>query len=277
MKNRISARLERLGRYLWSKKTYKFVAKQLIDTDIKAAGNILNAMYGLKLVTPIETKPPKNKKILVIAPHPDDEMIGPGGMLIQASQAGSTVKVVYVTSGPAHESQVREREATAVLQRFGWAKSFLRMVTGDIVTDSESIQSVVGVLSSEEFDILCLPFFLDDNVDHKATAFLVNEACKGLTGREGVEAWAYQVYTGIVPNVAIDITEVAEIKSQSIAAYESQRRSRDWAHYAMGLNAWNVRLIPPLKGPSFVEGFFVLPLKDYIDLTDKFFTQNLRS
>jgi LmbE family N-acetylglucosaminyl deacetylase len=39
------------------------------------------------------------KKILVIAPHPDDETLAAGGVIQQALSAGDTVKVVVVTNG----------------------------------------------------------------------------------------------------------------------------------------------------------------------------------
>ena len=38
-------------------------------------------------------------RILVIAPHPDDESIGAGGLLLRAKQAGAQVRVIFCTSG----------------------------------------------------------------------------------------------------------------------------------------------------------------------------------
>src|ERR1051325_3837894 len=39
------------------------------------------------------------QRVLVIAPHPDDETIGAGGLIQQALAQGSLVKVVVVTNG----------------------------------------------------------------------------------------------------------------------------------------------------------------------------------
>jgi LmbE family N-acetylglucosaminyl deacetylase len=41
----------------------------------------------------------KEDKILILAPHPDDEVIGCAGLIQKASKAGSKVKVVYFTDG----------------------------------------------------------------------------------------------------------------------------------------------------------------------------------
>ncbi len=41
----------------------------------------------------------KNKKILIIAPHPDDEVIGCGGLIQRAKREGGQVYVLYLTVG----------------------------------------------------------------------------------------------------------------------------------------------------------------------------------
>ena len=41
----------------------------------------------------------KGQKILIIAPHPDDEVFGCGGLIIRAKKEGSEVYVLYLTVG----------------------------------------------------------------------------------------------------------------------------------------------------------------------------------
>ena len=41
----------------------------------------------------------KNQKILVIAAHPDDEVLGCGGTLAKAIKAGVSVRVVFLGEG----------------------------------------------------------------------------------------------------------------------------------------------------------------------------------
>jgi LmbE family N-acetylglucosaminyl deacetylase len=45
----------------------------------------------------------KNDRILILAPHPDDETIGCAGIIQQALNIGAKVKIVYLTSGDANE------------------------------------------------------------------------------------------------------------------------------------------------------------------------------
>ena len=42
-------------------------------------------------------------RVLILAPHPDDETIGTAGVLQQAKKAGAQVKVVCFTNGDANE------------------------------------------------------------------------------------------------------------------------------------------------------------------------------
>jgi LmbE family N-acetylglucosaminyl deacetylase len=46
-------------------------------------------------------------RVLVVAPHPDDEVLGAGGLMQQVHEAGGTVRVVYLTNGDGYRDGVR--------------------------------------------------------------------------------------------------------------------------------------------------------------------------
>lgn len=107
----------------------------LADNAVMPAGGVL----GLE---PIK----KGDRVLICAPHPDDEAIGCAGIIQQAVSAGAKVKVVYLTNGDAnqlafivyerritfkkkefiHMGEVRRKEAIAAMQ-------FLGLAEGDLV------------------------------------------------------------------------------------------------------------------------------------------------
>src|SRR3954466_10161705 len=49
-------------------------------------------------------------RLLVIAPHPDDEIIGAGGLMRRVHDAGGAVRVVYLTDGDGYRDGVRLEE-----------------------------------------------------------------------------------------------------------------------------------------------------------------------
>ena len=58
--------------------------------------------------------------LLVLAPHPDDEIFGCGGVLAQAKGSGVEVHVVILTDGSAQgEAETRRAEAVEAARRLG--------------------------------------------------------------------------------------------------------------------------------------------------------------
>jgi LmbE family N-acetylglucosaminyl deacetylase len=87
---------------------------------------------------------PDATRLLVIAPHPDDDVLGAGGLMQRVKANGGTVRVVYLTDGDGYPEGVKEedhvetptardylgygkqrrREAHAALVRLGLADAF---------------------------------------------------------------------------------------------------------------------------------------------------------
>jgi LmbE family N-acetylglucosaminyl deacetylase len=83
--------------------------------------------------------PTPGDRILVVAPHPDDEVLGAGGLIQQACATGAAVRVVYLTNGDHNQvafklyrlrlhlrprqylafGELRQREAIAATTRLG--------------------------------------------------------------------------------------------------------------------------------------------------------------
>ena len=87
---------------------------------------------------------PEGTRLLVIAPHPDDDVLGAGGLMQRVHEGGGAVRVVYLTDGDGYPEGVKEedhvetptandylgygkqrrREAHAALVRLGLANTF---------------------------------------------------------------------------------------------------------------------------------------------------------
>ena len=202
----------------------------------------------------------------MIAPHPDDEMLGAGGTLIHALRAGADVRCIYVTSSnPPAQVEV---ETTHVAARIGYRTQFLRLPVHAIPFTDESVAALGEALAAEPVNVLFVPIFLDDHEDHRRTNQLLWQAmCRGLI-QDSMEVWGYQVYSPVIPNVVVDISDVAETKAEAVRMWASQMSRRKLDHYILGFNAFNMRLLPKAR---YVEAFFVVPFGDYCELCQAYF------
>src|SRR6185503_18816699 len=73
---------------------------------------ILKALYPPFL--PPESLP---KRVMVVAPHPDDEMFGCGGMLAWHGRLGATVRILVLSDGAAGDPEKRDLSIVATRQR----------------------------------------------------------------------------------------------------------------------------------------------------------------
>ena len=224
-------------------------------------------MRFTRTLEPLEMSSPRGKRITVVAPHPDDEMLGAGGTLIRALKLGASVRCIYLTSSrPA--TQV-ETETAEVARRIGYRTDFLRYPVHAIPLSDESVSRFGKALSAETMDCLFVPILFDDHDDHRRTSQLLWQVWQRGLVREDIEVWCYQVYSPIISNVVVDISDVAEEKVTAVRMWKSQIQHRNFDHYILGLNAFNIRLLPKAR---YVEAFFVLPIRDYCDLCQRYFS-----
>mgnify|MGYP001348292782 CR=1 FL=1 len=264
--------------FLFDRKAYQFFIRDWVALgDISRAADVLSTMRFSRNLEPIERDGPKAKRIVVLAPHPDDEIIGPGGTIIRAIDRGADVLTVYLTSGMPNEMAQRREETEAVAEVVGFQTKFLNMPAFHIQVDSESMSNLVDGIKSHSPDVIFIPFFLDDHDDHRRANELFWRAFKSDLLPGGLEVWAYQVYSVLPPGVVVDITDVSERKAEAIRGWPSQFKSRDWVHFSLGLNAFNSRFIKEKSDPRFAEVFFVLPVQDYVDLCAIYFGDDASS
>src|SRR2546430_10087895 len=57
------------------------------------------AVAGALAAQPTELAVKRGERLLVLAPHPDDETLGAGGLIQRVLARGGTVRVVLVTAG----------------------------------------------------------------------------------------------------------------------------------------------------------------------------------
>ena len=268
MQNLLTAVLKRVERTINTRQAYKFFLRDWQSlTDLQSCAQAAATMRFTRTLEPLEMVAPRGKHITVIAPHPDDEMLGAGGTLIHALGRGASIRCVYVTSSRP-PAQV-EAETAQVAQRIGYRTEFLRYSVDAIPLTDDSISEFGRALSAEPMDCLFIPILLDDHDDHRRVNQLLWESWRrGLVPNQA-EVWCYHVYSPMFSNVVVDISDVTDEKASAVRMWSSQMQKRKLDHYILGLNAFNIRLLPKA---SYVEAFFVVPIGDYCELCGPYFS-----
>ena len=206
-------------------------------------------------------------KVLVLAPHPDDEVLGCGGALCQHTAAGDRVVVVFLTSGelglkhlPREEAwRVREREARSAAKLLGLTSvEFLRGPDWGLADAKTKIaRQLRAVLQREAPELIYLPHPGDWHPDHQATLPLLRAAFTGVGGKTP-ELRAYEVWTPLPEfDQVIDITTLMPRKLRALRAHKSQLNGFDYVRAVKGLNQFRGALAA--KRP-FAEVFQTLTL-----------------
>ena len=170
------------------------------------------------------------RKVLILAPHPDDETLGCGGTIALCASRGSEVRVVIISdggkifldSGGERDEVVRRRkqeaeEASKILGISG--TYFLGFPDGELQSYKTEIEdSVRDIVSSFNPDVILSPSPVDFHADHIA----VSEIARAfLTEDGGMKVAFYEVYETIRFNSLVDISSVAGIKEKAILQYRN--------------------------------------------------------
>jgi LmbE family N-acetylglucosaminyl deacetylase len=213
---------------------------------------------------PFEPQDLRGERLLVLAPHPDDEVIGCGGLVALHLRDGRPVHVVVCTDGAqAGDGAQREAESRAALAMLGDATiEFLRFPDRELENVSELDEQLAAILRQQKPDLIAVPSPLEIHPDHialsRAFCDLIARDPSLFAGLAVARVAFYEVSAPLRPNALVDITSVAETKYAAIDAHASQAAIRNYTSYARGLNAWRAMTLPPQV--AFAEAYWTTQL-----------------
>ena len=176
-------------------------------------------------------------KILIFAPHNDDEVLGAGGTLSRFADQGNDVFVCEVTSG---ENKVIvdkiKSEALKAHAIIGVKQTFfldLPVVAINQVPVSEINEKMLEIVKIVDPEIAFIPHKGDIHTDHVEVAKSAMVALRPVTAPNLKAIYAYEtlsetewnipaVENAFIPNVWSDITNYLEIKLQAMNCYQTQ-------------------------------------------------------
>lgn len=209
-----------------------------------------------------------SERYLVLAPHPDDEVIGCGGTLAHASSLSAQIGIVYFTSGAdsARIGDVRRQEAVVALEILGVrALSYwMNSMVGSVGRTGRS-ERLAEIVKSFAPTTVLLPWFGDNHSDHRGTNIELLHVRNCLP--DSTKVLAYEVWTPAPTNVIQDITEYADVKRQAIRAHVTQERQWRLSSMALSLNRFRAtNCLPPTPyDVQYAEAFLGQSMPDYLD------------
>jgi LmbE family N-acetylglucosaminyl deacetylase len=212
-------------------------------------------------------------RIMILSPHPDDDVIGCGGVIRKAVQNGAEIKVVYLTDGRFGNNSYSEEELVKV--RKAEALDGLRVLgCGDAVffdnpdmglqVDEKNVDKLHGLLEEFRPTALFIPSFHEMPPDHQITAHLAAHALKRYEGN--VQCYGYEVWVPLIPSILVDITDVIDNKVEAIRQHRSQVAISDYSVKIKGLNSY--RSMYARKGVEYCEAFTHHNRAEYLELAN---------
>ncbi len=208
----------------------------------------------------------RKRRVLVVAPHMDDEVIGPGGTLALHREAGSDIRVVFCGAGATpEEDRVRKAEARAVAQLMNFRHvRFLDYPDGNFSLHEDALARELArelaPQAEDDPEIIFCPFPADHHRDHTAASVATALAIE-TSGYSG-EVWAYEVWSTLWPNTLVDISRVSEIKREAISLHASQTAGLHYVDGALGFNRFRAHGTPG----TFAEAFYVCTAEKFCSL-----------
>ena len=189
------------------------------------------------------------RNILVISPHPDDEVIGCGGTLAKHIAAGEAVEVIFLTSGEkgghgrsAEETvKVRELESHAAARIMQFANiRFWHEPDGAFIAAENNITRLAEEIIQNPPLIIYAPHEQEAHPDHREAAKMVSRALESLPDNMiKPSVRFYEVWTPIQQIDEIeDITAFVDTKRAAILAYKSQCDVLAFDEAILGLNRY---------------------------------------
>lgn len=187
--------------------------------------------------------------VLVVAAHPDDEVLGCGATIAKLAREGANVHIAILGEGitsrhadpadadPAELEDLHRhaREAAKLLGAKGISLHHLPDNRFDTVPLLEVVKTVEALATKHKPEIIYTHHGGDLNIDHQITFRAVLTATRSFPGQSVREVLSFEVSSStdwtfhkmepvFRPNVFVDVTSMLELKLHAMERYESETR-----------------------------------------------------
>ena len=214
-------------------------------------------------------------KILVIAPHPDDETLGAGGTIVKLSKLGAKVSILFVSGHmpPLYtekEYKLIKNESHKALKILGVKNcQFLDIPATKVheIPISELNKKIKDYLDQIKPDTVLIPF-ADRHIDHRTIFDSSMVACRPTGKHFPSTVLAYEtlsethwnapyVEANFVPDLFFNIDNAIDTKISALRKYKSQINNKAPSRSLDAVKAL-ARFRGSQNGCKYAEGFKVL-------------------
>lgn len=181
------------------------------------------------------------KKVLVVAPHLDDEVFGPAGTIKKHTLSGDTVDIIFVANRVYRHKFDRERydkemkccyKAKDVL----WYRNIVFLDFPDEKLYQHLQDIIIKIedwLKLHQYEIVYIPFYGDNHQDHRTVFDVCRVVFRVDAYSEVKRILMYEVLSSteqfpsvspFLPNYYVDITDTMEKKIEASRAYTTESR-----------------------------------------------------
>lgn len=212
-----------------------------------------------------------NKKILVIAAHPDDELLGVGGTLKKLVEKGYKVTSVIMALGRQEEAHHIKEFSRKANKHLGIDEVIfldypnLEMDTFSLHTINKKIENLIKKYNP---DIIFTHHYGDINRDHQMTYQAVLTAARPLPNRKPIDIICFETVSStewtqhtddknFKPNLFVDISNEIDDKIRALHHYDVEMR-----HYPHPRSYEGVKYLANFRGMTvgvpFAEAFEII-------------------
>ena len=192
-------------------------------------------------------------RVLVLAPHPDDEIFGCGGAIMRHVSHRQPVKVIICSDG-AYRPDASQQATYAALRRsesiqaatvLGYGEpDFWGLPDRGLEYGEFLVQRIQHAIETFHADLLYAPSIHEMHPDHRALAMAAVEAAR----RHGspLKLAMYEVGVPMLrPSLLLDISDLRERKQQAMACFLSQLKEQAYDKHITALNTFRTYTLGP--------------------------------
>lgn len=219
-------------------------------------------LMDFNLSPPTTTTTISAQRVLVLAPHFDDEVFGCGGLLALLADSGAEIKVLYLTDSSGGNEITANREAYAARRRaeaqrgldlLGIAQlEVLAIPDGTLASATDvAAAAIERVVGEHRPDLLLSVSPCEITADHRAAFASLHRAFTAVRGRSdldgimnGCRILLYEVNHPGYPDLLVDVGPQLDVLTAAINSHPSQLELHNYREAALGMRHYRALSLP---------------------------------